>query len=106
MLAGANYTNDTWTKENIYLEPVNGSDTDSGHSSTTYQVSGANTVAAGTVSAQTITNAGISTVTVTTTDIAGNSATSIYTVKIDRAVTAAGTMIMKLINASRSELYK
>ena len=106
MLAGANYTNDTWTGQNVYLAPVNGSDLESGHNTTTYQVSGANTVAAGTVSAQTITNAGISTVTVTTTDIAGNSATSIYTVKIDRAVTAAGTMIMKLINASRSELYK
>ena len=105
MLAGANYTNDTWTGQNVYLAPVNGSDLESGHNSTIYTVSGANTVAS-TSSATTITNAGTSTVTVTTTDIAGNSATRIYTVKIDRSVTAAGTMIMKLINSSRSELYK
>ena len=84
--AGANYTDNTWTNQSIYLAPVNGSDDESGHSSTTYQVSGANTVVAGTVAAQTITNAGTSTITLTTTDIAGNSATRTYTVKIDKTL--------------------
>ena len=83
---GSAYTNNSWTNQNVTVTPVNGSDTGSGHKSTTYQVTGANTVAAGTTVATTLQNAGTSTVTVTTTDNVGLSSTRSYTVKIDKTL--------------------
>ena len=79
---GSDYTSGIRTKENVYISLVNGSDALSGHKSTTYQVTGANTVAAGTTAATTLTNNGISTIIVTTTDNAGNTASRTYTVII------------------------
>jgi uncharacterized repeat protein (TIGR02543 family) len=86
---GLAYTNDTWTNQDVYIEKVDGTDDLSGHKTTTYEVSGANTVAAGTTLPTTLINAGNSTIIVTTTDIVGNVSTRNYIVKIDKTLPTA-----------------
>ncbi len=97
---GVDYADNTWTNQSVYLAVVNGSDALSGHNNTTYQVSGANTVAAGTTIPTTLINEGTSTITVTTRDNVGNVSTRSYTVKIDKTNPVAGTMTMKLGSAA------
>ncbi len=64
----------SWYKSNVTLAAVNGTDTLSGHGSTT-------------ISATSITsNTSGTNVTVTTTDKAGNSSTRTYTIKVDKTV--------------------
>ena len=82
---GSLYTNETWTNQSVYIEPVNGLDEHSGHNTTTYSVSGAITLDNQTAS-RTLSSKGIYTITVTTTDNVGNVAEKIYTVKIDKTL--------------------
>ena len=94
---GSNYTNDTWTNQNVYIAPVNGSDAASQHNTTVYSISGKIT-ATNQTGARTLTEEGTYTVEVTTTDNAGNSASRTYTIKIDKTAPEAGTLTMKLEN--------
>ncbi len=62
----------SWYTSNVTVNKVNGSDSLSGHSSTTSNVSSITSNTSGTK------------VTITTTDLAGNSSTRSYTIKIDK----------------------
>ena len=62
----------SWYTSNVTVNKVNGSDALSGHSSTTSNISSITSNTTGT------------TVTITTTDLAGNSATRNYTIKVDK----------------------
>ena len=79
--SGENYTNDTWTNHNIYIAVNNGNDANSGHQSTTYSISGPITVT-NSSEARTLTAEGTYTVVLTTKDMAGNTATRTYTIKL------------------------
>ena len=81
--SGENYTNDTWTNHNIYIAVNNGNDANSGHQSTTYSISGPITVS-NSSEARTLTEEGTYTVVLTTKDMAGNTATRTYTIKVDK----------------------
>ena len=81
--SGENYTNDTWTNHNIYIAVNNGNDANSGHQSTTYSISGPITVT-NSSEARTLTAEGTYTVVLTTKDMAGNTATRTYTIKVDK----------------------
>jgi len=81
------YTNNTWTNQNVYIHLNNGTDEvgGSGHKTTTYTITG------GTYNGSThytenttLTETGIYTIQVTTTDNAGNTTGNSYTVKIDK----------------------
>ena len=61
-----------WYTSNVTISAVNGTDALSGHGSTTTNVSSITTNTTGQV------------VTITTTDLAGNTATRNYTIKIDK----------------------
>lgn len=80
--AGDNYDTTKWTNHNVYVAVNNGSDTGSGHKSTTYTVDGGSTQTV----AQTISTQGTHTIVVTTTDNALNTSTRTYTIKIDKSV--------------------
>ncbi len=80
---GENYANDTWTNQDVYIKPENGTDALSGHSTTVYQVSGTVNTEKITEPSK-LTKEGIYTITVTTTDVSGRVATREYTVKIDK----------------------
>lgn len=84
---GENYESDTWTNQNVYLEvqTVAGC-------TTTYEVTGANTVAAGTKTPSTLTEEGISKVVITNTDLAGNTQAFERIVKIERKAPMAPTL--------------
>ena len=98
---GSSYTNNTWTKHSVYISLNNGSDetNGSGHSSTTYSISGSATQSNQTA-AQTLSATGTYNITVTTKDNAGNTSTNNYAIKIDKAVPNVGTLAMKLDSAS------
>ena len=81
--SGENYTNDTWTNHNIYIAVNNGNDANSGHQSTTYSISGPIMVT-NSSEARTLTAEGTYTVVLTTKDMAGNTATRTYTIKVDK----------------------
>jgi len=95
---GGNYTNDTWTSQSVYIALNNGSDEHSGHKTTTYSVNGGSA----TTAAQILTATGTYTIVVTTTDNLGHTATSTYTVKIDKQAPTPGTLTMKLGSDSGS----
>ena len=98
---GSSYTNNTWTKHNVYISLNNGSDetNGSGHSSTTYSISGSATQSNQTA-AQTLSATGTYNITVTTKDKAGNTSTNNYVIKIDKKAPNVGTLTMKLDSAS------
>lgn len=79
---GENYADNTWTNQEVYLSVGNGSDDLSGHNTTVYQVEGPIRTEKITEST-TLNEDGIYTITVTTTDVSGRSATREYTIKID-----------------------
>ena len=98
---GSSYTNNTWTKHNVYISLNNGSDetNGSGHSSTTYSISGSATQSNQTA-AQTLSTTGTYNITVITKDKAGNTSTNNYIIKIDKTAPNVGTLTMKLDSAS------
>ena len=98
---GSSYTNNTWTKHNVYISLNNGSDetNGSGHSSTTYSISGSATQSNQTA-AQTLLATGTYNITVTTKDKAGNTSTNNYIIKIDKTAPNVGTLTMKLDSIS------
>ena len=98
---GSSYTNNTWTNHSVYISLNNGSDetNGSGHSSTTYSISGSATQSNQTA-AQTLSATGTYNITVTTKDKAGNTATNNYVIKIDKTVPNVGKLTMKLDSAS------
>ena len=63
-----------WYRSNVTVNKVNGTDSLSGHANTTSNISSVTSNTSGT------------TVTITTTDLAGNSATRNYTIKVDKTV--------------------
>lgn len=92
---GEAYVSDTWTNQNVYVaievmeEMLEGT-------TATYKVEGANTVPAGTVDPSILQNEGESIITLTITNINGQTYEKKYTVKIDKTAPVAGTMMMKL----------
>ena len=98
---GSSYTNNTWTKHNVYISLNNGSDetNGSGHSSTTYSISGSATQSNQTA-AQTLLATGTYNITVTTKDKAGNTSTNNYVIQIDKTAPNVGTLTMKLDSIS------
>ena len=80
---GEAYTNNTWTNQSVYIEQVDGTDEHSEHSKTTYSITGAMDISNQT-EGMTLTETGIYEITITTTDNVGNTATNLYTVKIDK----------------------
>ena len=94
---GANYTNNTWTNKDVYIEAVHGTDGQSGHKETTYSINGGEQLK----DPQTLTEEGTYTIIVTTTDNVGNTSTrSGYTIKIDKTAPTSGTLTMKLNNST------
>lgn len=83
---GAEYVNNTVTNDNVYIELVDGTDEYSGHKITSYEVTGANVIAAGTTEPTILTQEGNSTIIVTTEDNLGNTSSRTYTVKINKIV--------------------
>ena len=98
---GSSYSNNTWTNHSVYISLNNGSDetNGSGHSSTTYSISGSATQSNQTA-AQTLLATGTYNITVTTKDKAGNTSTNNYVIKIDKKAPNVGTLTMKLDSAS------
>ena len=86
--SGGDYTENTWTNHSVYATLVNGSDTLSGHKSTTYSITGGATVSNATA-ATTLNDTNTYTIKVTTIDNAGNSATRTQIVKIDKEAPTA-----------------
>ena len=83
--SGNNYTNDSWTNQSVYISLNNGTDLESGHKSTKYTITKNGTAySSNQTTAQTLTQEGVYTIVVTTTDNAGNTAQNTYTVKIDK----------------------
>ena len=80
---GNDYTDGTWTNQNVYIAKQNGTDALSGHKSTVYNVTGKSNIS-NTQDAITLTETGEYTLTVITTDNAENTSTRIYKVKIDK----------------------
>ena len=92
--SGNDYTNNSWTNNSVYVAKNNGSDGsgESGHSTTTWTIAG--TAESGT-SKTLDPGSGVSktySIVVTTKDVAGNSVTKTYTVKIDKAGPSAPTL--------------
>jgi hypothetical protein len=81
------YTTNTWTNQNVTVT-VSGTDAGSGMASVMYSASGATTIGSTTVAGAstsfTISNEGTTTVSYTLTDVAGNTTTGSFTIKIDK----------------------
>jgi len=86
---GIDYTNGSATNQNVWIMPQPGTDTLSGHDKTTYEVTGANEISAGTMTENVLVQEGTSTIHVTTTDKVGNTATREYKVCIDKTAPTA-----------------
>ena len=86
--SGGDYTENTWTNHSVYAALTNGSDTLSGHKSTTYSITGGATVSNATA-ATTLATTNTYTIKATTVDNAGNSATRTQIVKIDKEAPTA-----------------
>lgn len=80
---GQVYVSDTWTNQNVYVELVDGTDELSGHASTVYEISGPIEKEKLT-SSVILTQDGIYTITLTTTDYAGRTSQRSYRVRIDK----------------------
>ena len=103
---GEQYVENTVTNQSIYVVLQDGTDLDSGHSKTTYEVTGANTVPAGTTEPTLLANEGHSTIVVTTVDKVGNTSTRSYTVKIDKVLPVASvTTFIASPTSSEKILY-
>ena len=76
-----------WYTSNVTVNVVDGSDALSGHASTTSNISNITS------------NVSRQTVTITTTDLAGNTATRSYTIKVDKAVPNKPTVVMRKNNS-------
>lgn len=104
---GQIYVNNTWTNQNIYAELVDGTDELSGHANTVYTITGP-TQKENSKDPMIMTQQGIYTITVTTTDISGRSAQRVYTVRIDKQKPEAPTL--EVISGEkadpRNEWYK
>lgn len=108
--AGDAYQNNTWTEANVWLSPVPGVDVgdasyNSGHAHTTYTVSGTSIVNA--ENANTLNTDGIYSVTVTTTDNAGNSVSNSsnpYKIMIDKTNPKAGTIQLILVDEDGNKI--
>ena len=92
--SGSAYSNDSWTNQSVYVAKNNGSDGsgESGHSSTTWTIAG--TAESGTSKTLDPGSGKSATysIVVTTADVAGNTASNTYTVKIDKAGPTAPTI--------------
>ena len=89
---GNAYASNTWATGNVVVSIANGSDSLSGHYSTSYQLDGVTAVPAGTTAASTLQNEGTTTVTLSTRDNAGNYAYAYATIKIDKTAPVIGTV--------------
>ena len=85
---GEKYVQGTWTNQNVILQLVNGSDELSGHAKTTYSVKENENIPEGTIENKVLENNGTYTAIVKTEDIAGNSSTREYIIKIDKSATS------------------
>ena len=85
---GERYVQGTWTNQNVILQLVNGSDELSGHAKTTYSVKENENIPEGTIENKVLENNGTYTAIVKTEDIAGNSSTKEYIIKIDKSATS------------------
>ena len=82
---GSNYTPSIWTNENVYIEKTkNGTDSESGHYKTTYDVFGDGVSQTSLTGAITLTGHDIYSVVITTEDNAGNKTYQTYFVYIDK----------------------
>ena len=96
---GANYTNDTWTKQNVYIALNSGSDDRSGIETTVYNINGPGINLTGQTASRTLTTEGTYKITVITADNAGNiTVKDDYTVKIDKTAPTAGTLNMVAVS--------
>ena len=103
--SGSAYTSGAWTNQSVYIAKNNGSDALSGHSSTTYTVvKDGTTLYSNITDAKTLTDQGKYTITVTTKDVAGNSATNTYYVNIDKTA-PTGTLTASPTNKSGTTYY-
>ena len=89
---GNAYASNTWATGNVVVSKTDGSDSLSGHYSTSYQLDGVTAVPAGTTAASTLQNEGTTTVTLSTRDNAGNYAYAYATIKIDKTAPVIGTV--------------
>ncbi len=89
---GSDYENDTWTSSNVYIFANNGTDAHSAHKETTYTINGEEEKTGEII----ITESGIYEIVVKTTDNAGNIATNMYTIKIDKIAPSVGNLVMKI----------
>ena len=115
--SGSNYANGAWTNQSVYIAKVDGADVPcvgdssvkSGHKSTTYTVvKDGTTVYTNRTDPVTLDpgsgNGATYTITVTTTDNAGNTASNSYTVKIDKAA-PTGTLTASPSKVSGTTYY-
>lgn len=98
---GEKYVQDTWTNQNVVLQLVDGSDELSGHAKTTYSVKDNENIPEGTVENKVLENNGTYTATVKTEDLAGNSSTIEYIIKIDKSATSNPNI--KVISGNKAE---
>lgn len=87
--AAVTYNNGTWTTNPIKITLNQGSDALSGHKTTVYSLAGASPVVTNATETMTITEDGITTIGVSTTDNAGNTATNNYSINILRKIATA-----------------
>ena len=78
----------SWYRSNVTVNKVNGTDSLSGHASTTSNISSITSNTTG------------KTVTITTTDLAGNSSTRSYTIKVDKTVPNSFTISASSVTSS------
>jgi len=92
--SGSAYSNNSWTNQSVYVAKNNGSDGsgESGHSSTTWTIAG--TAESGTSKTLDPGSGKSATysIVVTTADVAGNTASNTYTVRIDKVGPTAPTI--------------
>ena len=106
-LNGQVYVNNSWTNQNIYAELVEGTDELSGHSTTTYKISG-QMQEENSTKPVTITQEGSYIITVTTTDVSGRTSQRIYHIYIDKQKPEAPNIevIEGTKENARNEWYK
>lgn len=98
---GEKYVKDTWTNQNVVLQLIEGSDELSGHAITTYSVKDNENIPEGTIENKVLENNGIYRAIVKTEDLAGNSSTIEYIIKIDKSATSNPDI--KVISGNKAE---